>query len=49
MPFQTHKTFVLLQTQTKIFLMKSGAFWPCIDSNVTEKFKAKKRSKDIVK
>ncbi len=25
------------------------AFWPCIDSNTTDIFKAKKGSKDIVK
>ncbi len=29
--------------------MKSETFWPCIDSNATDTFKAQKGSKDIGK
>ncbi len=50
MLFQTNKTFVHLHwTQIKIFLMKSNSFWPFIDSNTTDTFKAQKGSKDIIK
>ncbi len=48
MSFQTHKT-----SSEPIFLLNfcwnPRAFWPCIDSNATDKFKAQKGSKDIVK
>ncbi len=33
----------------RYFLWNPRAFWPCIDSNATEMFKAQKGSKDIVK
>ncbi len=39
MSFQTHKTFIHLQ----------NTFWPCIDSNATDTFKAQSGSKDMVK
>ncbi len=44
MSFQTRKTF---GTQSKI--RKLRAFWPCIESNGTDTFKAQKGRKDIVK
>ncbi len=47
MSFQTRKTFVHLQTQIKMFLIKSES--PPIDSKDPHTIKAQKRSKDIVK
>ncbi len=49
MSFQTSKTFVHFQNTTIYFWWNPRAFWPCIDSNATDKFKTQKGSKDIVK
>ncbi len=49
MSSQTCKTLFIFRTQIKIFLMKSERFLTLHDSNTTEKFKAQKSSKDIVK
>ncbi len=47
--FQTHLWFsFIFGTQIKIFLWNWGSFWPCIESNTTDTFKAQK-GKDIAK
>ncbi len=50
MSFQTCKTFIHLQnTNEDIFWWNPRDFWPSIDSNTTDTFKAQKCSKDIIK
>ncbi len=36
-------------TQIRYFRWNLRAFWPCIDSNATDTFKAQKGSKDVIK
>ncbi len=43
------KPSFIFETQIKIFWWNPRAFWPCIDSNATDTFKAQKGCKDIIK
>ncbi len=50
MLFQTQKTFhSSSKHKLRYFWLNPRAFWPSIDSNATDMFKAQKGSKDIVK
>ncbi len=51
MSLQTHKTLFGSSSEHKLQYIwwNLRAFWPCIDRNGTDTFKAQKGSKDIVK
>ncbi len=49
MTFQTCNLCSYLEHKLRYFLWKSRDYWPCIDSNAADTFKAQKGSKEIIK
>ncbi len=49
MSFQARKTCSSSEHKLRYFGCNLRAFWPCIDSNTTDTFKAQKGIKDIIK
>ncbi len=47
--FITHPFMSFINHKIKVFWWNPRAFWPCIDGNATDTFKAQNGSKDIIK